>query len=160
LALEYATMVRRVETFRNQCERSLANRGLLTRSVMESIVCRLAEDEQEVTSRLIGTWFLGLTVEQQAAFTTPAPCDVRSTASTVAKPPLVPDSPPPSTNPPAPSTSQARVPAPPKHPKRSTDKGEARDKIVAALTKHHKYNNGSVENREPIGCNELARQAV
>jgi hypothetical protein len=43
--------------------------------------------------------------------------------------------------------------------KRSTERGEARTKIISALTKHHQYANGSVLNREPIGVNELARQA-
>jgi hypothetical protein len=44
--------------------------------------------------------------------------------------------------------------------KRSTEKGEARTKIIAALTQHHHYDpGGHCENLEPIGVNELARQA-
>jgi hypothetical protein len=43
--------------------------------------------------------------------------------------------------------------------KRSTGPGEARTKIIAALTKHHKYADGSCLNTEPIGNNKLARQA-
>lgn len=43
--------------------------------------------------------------------------------------------------------------------KRSTESGEARAKIVAALTAHHKYGNGSCGNFGPIGVNELARLA-
>lgn len=42
--------------------------------------------------------------------------------------------------------------------KRSTEKGEARVKLVAGLTKHHKYDQGGCLNFEPIGCNKLARQ--
>jgi hypothetical protein len=40
-------------------------------------------------------------------------------------------------------------------PKRSTAKGEAQDKIVAALTEHHQYAGGGCLNTEPIGVNEL-----
>ena len=43
--------------------------------------------------------------------------------------------------------------------KRSTERGEARVKLIAALTKHHQYANGGCLNLEPIGCNELARMA-
>ena len=42
--------------------------------------------------------------------------------------------------------------------KRSTEKGEARVKIIAALTTHHKYQDGSCLKLEPIGNNELARE--
>jgi hypothetical protein len=43
--------------------------------------------------------------------------------------------------------------------KRSTKKGDAREKIIAALTKHHQYADGSCLIPEPIGNNELARLA-
>jgi hypothetical protein len=43
--------------------------------------------------------------------------------------------------------------------KRSTEPGEGRAKLVAALTKHHRYGNGGCLNQEPINNNELARQA-
>jgi uncharacterized protein VirK/YbjX len=43
--------------------------------------------------------------------------------------------------------------------KRSTVPGEGRDKLIAALTKHHQYAGGSCLNQEPIGNNELARLA-
>jgi hypothetical protein len=43
--------------------------------------------------------------------------------------------------------------------KRSTERGEGRDKIIAALAKHHQYENGSCLNYEPIVGNELARIA-
>jgi hypothetical protein len=43
-------------------------------------------------------------------------------------------------------------------PKRSTQKGEARDKIIAALTKHHKYADDGCLNQAPISVNELARK--
>jgi hypothetical protein len=43
--------------------------------------------------------------------------------------------------------------------KRSTERGEGRTKLIAALTKHHKYADGSCLNLEPIGNNELARLA-
>jgi hypothetical protein len=48
--------------------------------------------------------------------------------------------------------------APPvaKKPKRSTNRGEGREKLIAALTKHHDYATGSCLNLEPIGNNELA----
>lgn len=44
-------------------------------------------------------------------------------------------------------------------PKRSTERGEGRAKLIAALTKHHKYADGGCLNLEPIGNNELARLA-
>ena len=50
--------------------------------------------------------------------------------------------------------------AEPVRPKRSTEPGEARKKIISALTKHHNYADGSCLNTEPIGLNELARQAA
>lgn len=43
--------------------------------------------------------------------------------------------------------------------KKSTAKGDAQPKIIAVLTKHHKYADDSCLNLEPIGNNELARQA-
>jgi hypothetical protein len=43
--------------------------------------------------------------------------------------------------------------------KRSTEKGEARVKIIATWSLHHQYQDGGALNFEPIGANELARQA-
>jgi hypothetical protein len=45
-------------------------------------------------------------------------------------------------------------PAPRKN--RSTGKGDAKVKIISALTKHHEYANGSCLNQEPIGVRDLA----
>ena len=62
-------------------------------------------------------------------------------------------------------TSQSRPAEPvggtstPTKRKRSTQRGEARVKLIAALTKHHDYANGGCLNLEPIGSNELARMA-
>ncbi len=58
------------------------------------------------------------------------------------------------------TTRQPTVPAPisPKS-KRSTERGEARTKLIAALTKHHKYADDGCLNLEPIGNNKLARNA-
>src|SRR5262249_18814112 len=39
-------------------------------------------------------------------------------------------------------------------PKRSTERGEGRAKLIAALTKHHQYADGGCLNLEPIGNNE------
>ncbi|MDZ4784428.1 MAG: hypothetical protein SGJ19_29640 [Planctomycetia bacterium] len=47
----------------------------------------------------------------------------------------------------------------PTRSKRSTERGEGRTKLIAALTKHHKYADGGSLNLEPIGNNELARLA-
>jgi hypothetical protein len=44
-------------------------------------------------------------------------------------------------------------------PKRSTERGEGRVKLIAALTKHHQYADGGCLNQEPIGNNELAKAA-
>jgi len=43
--------------------------------------------------------------------------------------------------------------------KRSTEKGEAREKLIAALTSHHQYSNDSCLNQEPVGNNQLALMA-
>jgi hypothetical protein len=45
----------------------------------------------------------------------------------------------------------------PKKAKRSTERGESQAKLIAALTKHHRYADGGCLNLEPIGNNELAR---
>jgi hypothetical protein len=42
--------------------------------------------------------------------------------------------------------------------KRSTARGDARAKIISALTEHHRYASGGVLNLEPIGVNELVRR--
>jgi hypothetical protein len=44
-------------------------------------------------------------------------------------------------------------------PKRSTERGEGRAKLIATLTKHHQYADGGCLNQEPIGNNELAKAA-
>jgi hypothetical protein len=44
-------------------------------------------------------------------------------------------------------------------PKRSTERGEGRAKLIAALTKHHQYADGGCLNLEPISNNQLARLA-
>jgi hypothetical protein len=46
-----------------------------------------------------------------------------------------------------------------KQPKRSTEPDEARNKLIATLTKHHRYAQGSCMNLEPIASNDLARKA-
>ena len=43
--------------------------------------------------------------------------------------------------------------------KRSTNRGDGKAKLVAALTKHHQYADGGCLNQEPIGNNELAKAA-
>jgi len=43
-----------------------------------------------------------------------------------------------------------------KKPKRSTERGEGRAKLISALTEHHKYAEGGCLNWEPVGNNELA----
>ncbi|MGD0897575.1 MAG: hypothetical protein ABR915_07035 [Thermoguttaceae bacterium] len=57
------------------------------------------------------------------------------------------------------TTAKAPAASPATKKKRSTAPGEARAKIIAALTKHHQYMNGSCLNTEPVGVNDLARQA-
>jgi hypothetical protein len=44
-------------------------------------------------------------------------------------------------------------------PKRSTERGEGRAKLIAGLTKHHQYADGCCLNMEPIGNNQLATAA-
>lgn len=44
-------------------------------------------------------------------------------------------------------------------PKKSTQRGEARTKLISALTAHHGYSNGSFLKWEPVNSNELAQQA-
>jgi len=50
-------------------------------------------------------------------------------------------------------------PSRPTKGKRGTERGEGREKLIAALTEHHKYADGSSLNQEPVGNNELARAA-
>jgi hypothetical protein len=57
---------------------------------------------------------------------------------------------------PAEATSDTSTPT---KTKRSTERGEGRTKLIAALTKHHQYADGGCLNVEPIGNNELARLA-
>jgi len=61
------------------------------------------------------------------------------------------------------SATEGPVVEPPKHdgsrPKRSTTRGEARAKLIAALTLHHKYADGSCLNLAPVGNNRLAKAA-
>lgn len=66
-----------------------------------------------------------------------------------------------SPTPPAAATEQAgeKVAPTPAKAKRSTKRGEARLKLIAALTKHHKYADGGCLNQEPIGVRALARLA-
>lgn len=47
----------------------------------------------------------------------------------------------------------------PKTDRHRTPPGGARVKLIAALTKHHKYAENSCLNQEPIGCRELAKLA-
>ena len=56
------------------------------------------------------------------------------------------------------ATYGSKIAAPVK-PKRSTESGEGRVKLIASLTLHHRYADGSCLNLEPIGNNELAREA-
>jgi hypothetical protein len=44
-------------------------------------------------------------------------------------------------------------------PKPSTNRGDGQNKLIAALTKHHHYANGSCLNFDPVGNNELAKAA-
>jgi hypothetical protein len=55
------------------------------------------------------------------------------------------------------ATSSGEVEREFKH-KRSTTNGDARSKIIAALTNHHQYENGSCLNFEPAQVNPLARE--
>jgi hypothetical protein len=54
-----------------------------------------------------------------------------------------------------PASADSTTPA----PKRSTERGEGRAKLIPALTKHHQYADGGCLNLEPIGNNELAKAA-
>lgn len=57
--------------------------------------------------------------------------------------------------------TQALAAAPPPARKRSsrTDRGGGRMKLIAALTRHHRYADGGCLNLEPIGNNALAKAA-
>jgi hypothetical protein len=58
-----------------------------------------------------------------------------------------------------PSDRKPKGDAPTRKQKRSTEKGEGRAKLKAALTKYHKYADDGCLNLEPVGNNELARLA-
>jgi hypothetical protein len=57
-----------------------------------------------------------------------------------------------------PGKDSIRDHVPPKA-KRSTVRGEGQVKLIAALTKHHKYAEGGCLNQDPVSNNQLARQA-
>jgi hypothetical protein len=61
--------------------------------------------------------------------------------------------------PPQPEAAPAANPQPAPAPKRSTTRGEGRDKLIAALTKYHQYADGGCLTTEPVGNNELAKLA-
>lgn len=65
----------------------------------------------------------------------------------------------PAPGPPATTHERAKDAEGLRRPKRSTQQGEARAKIIAALNKHHQYETGSVLNSAPVGVNELGRLA-
>ena len=50
-------------------------------------------------------------------------------------------------------------PSRPTKGKRGTERGEGREKLISALTEHHKYADDRCLNQEPVGNNELARLA-
>jgi hypothetical protein len=79
----------------------------------------------------------------------------KQTCQPGAQPPNVNTSPAPTTT--SATGSMETVPA--KKSKRSTERGEGRTKLIGALTKHHKYADGSCLNLEPIGNNDLAKAA-
>jgi hypothetical protein len=60
-----------------------------------------------------------------------------------------------------PSDEAASIPAQPKETKRkkSSVSGDARAKLIAALTTHHQYSNGGCGELAPVGNNDLARLA-
>jgi hypothetical protein len=58
-----------------------------------------------------------------------------------------------------PRTKSGGDPSRPTKTKRGTERGEGREKLIAALTMHHKYADGSSLNQEPVGNNALARLA-
>jgi hypothetical protein len=60
---------------------------------------------------------------------------------------------------PAESPSTEVPPTVVRKPKRSTERGEGRVKLIAALTHHHQYADGGCLNVAPVRNNELARQA-
>jgi hypothetical protein len=58
-----------------------------------------------------------------------------------------------------PATSEAPARAMTTKPKKSTERGEGRTKLIAALTRHHQYADRGCLNLEPVGVNRLARRA-
>lgn len=58
-----------------------------------------------------------------------------------------------------PAGSPSETATTPTRPKRSTERGEGRAKLISALTWHHDYAEDGCLNQEPIGNNQLAREA-
>jgi hypothetical protein len=130
LALEAAELARRYRTKRSQTEKSLRGRGLSNPTVMPGLLQHVDHDEQAALSKLVGRWRRELTPEQQAEFDNAA----------------------------SPETSP-RKPAEPNKPKASTERGDARKKIIPALTLHPQYRDGGCGNSAPIGVRALAKKA-
>jgi hypothetical protein len=57
-----------------------------------------------------------------------------------------------------PSEAAGTINAAREKPKRSTQKGDARIKIIAGLTEHHKYQNGGCGNLAPVQVRQFARK--
>jgi hypothetical protein len=68
LALEYAAIVRRSAIELTAAEKSLADRGIGNRIVVESVLHAIIAVRQEAEERLAGRWLRELTPEQQVAF--------------------------------------------------------------------------------------------
>ena len=133
LALEAAAIERLFEERRTDLRKQCRARGIGNSSIVNSLVSRLVRHEEEAKVRLVGRWYRELTPKQSATIDG----EVLD-----------------------PSMAHAEATNPkPKKTKRSTEKGEARAKIVSALTEHHRYADGGCLNHEPIGNNELARNA-
>lgn len=79
--------------------------------------------------------------------------ELKRTNTPATVPPVAPEIPvEPTLEPPAKDEAKA-----PTKKKRSTQKGDGREKLISALTKHHQYADGSCLKMDPIGNNELAR---
>jgi hypothetical protein len=137
LAILTGHLSRRWAAVREEVLTGLTTRGLTNSTIVESFKEGLSHREAAAKDLIVEAWLRGLSAEESAALDE-QPCGDEPSENPLAK-------------------SDSLEVAPKK--KRSTSKGEAEIKIIAALTLHHEYSDQSCLNPAPIGSNELARRA-
>lgn len=73
LAIEYAAIGKRFATTRDECRKSLPERGLGNRTIVTSVLRGFTHDEEKAKSQLVGQWFRELALKTDEAVAQPSP---------------------------------------------------------------------------------------